>query len=199
MRTRAPSPARPTPPPRARARQAALAQTHFRDVAARRIELPLEPATAAAAWPALLDFLYADRLVLDDGLVLPLLALARRLMVTSLDGYCVDYVQRRLCTANCVVHLRLAVRYALHDLHAECVALAAKGGLRVRVRVSALVRARKWAGVVQGMGLGLHRVGCREAGAALGVEGDGGQQCRWDQAVGTDRLGRVCASGLHGQ
>lgn len=54
-------------------------------------------------------------------------ALARQLLVPALDAACADYVRRRLCGGNCLEHLRAAVRFALHDLHAECVALAAQG------------------------------------------------------------------------
>jgi hypothetical protein len=108
--------------------QAALTQTHFRDVAARRIELRLEPHTAAA-WPALVDYFYNESVALDDATVLPLLALARRLLVASLDAACVDFVRSRLSLATCLDHLRVAVRYSLHDLAAECVALTARGAI----------------------------------------------------------------------
>ncbi|GLC36468.1 hypothetical protein PLESTB_000151500 [Pleodorina starrii] len=105
---------------------AALGQAHFADSAARRIRLTLDPA-AAPAWPTLVEYFYSDRVRLDDCNALPLLALARQLLVPELDAYCTDYVCGRLGAANCLDHLRAAVRFALHDLHSECVALAAQG------------------------------------------------------------------------
>ncbi len=104
---------------------AALGQAHFADSAARRIVLRLDPATLPA-WPALLHYLYTDRVLLDGANVLPLLALARQLLVPELDGYCLDYVGGRLRPGNCLAHLRAAVRFSLHDLHATCVELAAR-------------------------------------------------------------------------
>ncbi|KAG2449309.1 hypothetical protein HYH02_005465 [Chlamydomonas schloesseri] len=104
---------------------AALGQQHFADSAARRIRLSLDR-DVASHWPHLVRYFYTDRVVLDDRCALPLLALARQLLVPELDAACADYVRRRLCGGNCLAHLRAAVRFALHDLHAECVALAAQ-------------------------------------------------------------------------
>ncbi|EFJ48985.1 hypothetical protein VOLCADRAFT_90371 [Volvox carteri f. nagariensis] len=105
---------------------AAFGQDHFADSAARRIRVTLD-AAATPAWPALVEYFYTDRVRLDDSNALPLLALARQLLVSELDSYCMDYVYGRLCVANCLVYMRAAVRFAFHDLHAECVALAAQG------------------------------------------------------------------------
>ncbi|PNW78107.1 hypothetical protein CHLRE_10g464450v5 [Chlamydomonas reinhardtii] len=104
---------------------AALGQDHFADSAARRIRLSLD-AAVAPHWPALVRYFYTDTVALSDTCALPLLALARQLLVPALDAACADYVRRRLCGGNCLEHLRAAVRFALHDLHAECVALAAQ-------------------------------------------------------------------------
>ncbi|GIL61430.1 hypothetical protein Vafri_15878 [Volvox africanus] len=103
----------------------ALIQANFADSAARRIRLTLDPA-AAPAWPTLVDYFYTDRVRLDGVNALPLLALARQLMVSELDAYCTDYVSGILCAGNCLAHLRASVRFAFHDLHAECAALAAQ-------------------------------------------------------------------------
>ncbi|GLI63783.1 hypothetical protein VaNZ11_006864 [Volvox africanus] len=103
----------------------ALTQANFADSAARRIRLTLDPA-AAPAWPTLVDYFYTDRVRLDGFNALPLLALARQLMVSELDAYCMDYVSGTLCAGNCLTHLRASVRFAFHDLHAECAALAAQ-------------------------------------------------------------------------
>lgn len=110
---------------------AALGQSHFADSAARRIRLTLDSATTPA-WPALLEFFYTDRVQVDDVSVLPLLALARQLLVSELDAYCTDYVSGRLCAANCLSLLRAAVRFALQDLQQQCVALAAQSGSAFR-------------------------------------------------------------------
>ncbi|GIM11164.1 hypothetical protein Vretimale_14707 [Volvox reticuliferus] len=103
----------------------ALTQADFADSAARRIRLTLDPA-AAPAWPTLVDFFYTDRVRLDGVNVLPLLALARQLLVSELDAYCTDYVSGHLHAGNCLAHLRASVRFTFHDLHAECTALAAQ-------------------------------------------------------------------------
>ncbi|GFR52649.1 hypothetical protein Agub_g15241, partial [Astrephomene gubernaculifera] len=84
---------------------AALNQTTFADSASRRIRLVLDPA-AAPAWPSLIRYFYSDRILLNDANALPLLALARQLLVSELDSYCTAFVRERMCAANCLEHLR---------------------------------------------------------------------------------------------
>ena len=93
----------------------------------RRIQLNFQPFDAHV-WEQLVGFFYTDKIHLDGSNVLPLLALARQLMVNSVDGFCLSYVRERLQTDNCLHYLREAVRYGLYDLQKDCIALCAQGG-----------------------------------------------------------------------
>jgi hypothetical protein len=44
-----------------------------------------DAASSPGVWPQLLEFFYTDEIVLDDDNVLPLLAMARQLMVKSIE------------------------------------------------------------------------------------------------------------------
>lgn len=97
----------------------------FAEKRTRRIELgfdiPLE------AWPVLIDYFYSDTIVISESNVIGLLALARQLLVTTVDGYCMDFIHQKLNIDNCFQYLRESVKYSIHDLQRDCVKLAAKG------------------------------------------------------------------------
>jgi hypothetical protein len=79
------------------------------------------------AWPQLVDYFYTDLVYITEENVMPLLALSRLLMVNAVDKYCLDFVRERLAVDNCLHYLKEAVKYDIHELQDECVALAAKG------------------------------------------------------------------------
>lgn len=78
-------------------------------------------------WPSLVDYFYQDSLTISEGNVLALLALSRQLLVSSVDQYCLDFVQEHLNTSNCISYLHKAVKYNITDIQQQCIALAAQG------------------------------------------------------------------------
>ncbi|KAL6744753.1 hypothetical protein V8C86DRAFT_3006711 [Haematococcus lacustris] len=96
----------------------------------RTLQLQLS-AAVAPAWPWVLDYFYTDRVTLDSARVLPLLALARQLLISCLEGYCTDFLNARLDTDSCLRFLRVAVQQGLHDVAQRCAALAAAGLYRL--------------------------------------------------------------------
>ncbi|KAG1655220.1 hypothetical protein FOA52_008896 [Chlamydomonas sp. UWO 241] len=97
----------------------------FIEKSARHVRI--ECAGTTAAWPQLVEFFYTDALTISNDNVLPLLALARQLMVPAVDAACMDFIAQRLSPSTCLSYLREAVQYNLHELQRECVVLAAKG------------------------------------------------------------------------
>lgn len=83
--------------------------------------------TARQVWPTLVDYFYTDSITLAEDNVVALLALARQLLVHSVDDFCGDFVTRHLSTHNCLAYLRQAVKYHTGDIQQQCVALAAQG------------------------------------------------------------------------
>jgi hypothetical protein len=85
----------------------------YREASTRRIQLQFD--FERHVWEQLLSFLYTDRITLDDGCVIGMLALARQLMVraragprpqaslcsgAALDHTLASHPRRRRCTAS---------------------------------------------------------------------------------------------------
>ncbi|GFH20400.1 predicted protein, partial [Haematococcus lacustris] len=64
----------------------------------------------------MLEFFYSDELVLTRETVLPMLALARQLMVKSIEDWCMDFAQNSLETGNAIQYLNQAVQVMLEVL-----------------------------------------------------------------------------------
>lgn len=80
-----------------------------------------------------MDYFYEDSITISEGNVCALLALSRQLLVASVDGYCIDFVDQHLSTTNCIAYLRQAVKYNIADIQQRAITLAAQGekeGLR---------------------------------------------------------------------
>ncbi len=77
--------------------------------------------------PAQCEFFYTDSIHITESNVMPLLALARQLLVGTVDSYCTDFVAQRLGVPNCLRYLRQAVTFQLSDIQKDCVTLAAQG------------------------------------------------------------------------
>jgi BTB/POZ domain len=97
----------------------------FKESKAKRIELQFEG--GAEAWPALLQYFYTDRISLEECLVMPLLAMARQLIVPPLEKYCSDFIRECLSESNCLSYLRDAIRFGESFVQKDCIAYAACG------------------------------------------------------------------------
>ncbi|KAF8066325.1 klhl40b [Scenedesmus sp. PABB004] len=97
----------------------------FSESSTRVIELHLDK--SEEVWPALVDYFYSDTIPINDDNVLPLLSLARQLLVPTVDSFCLDFVSSRLSVDNCISYLRRAAKYAIDDIQQTCIELAAQG------------------------------------------------------------------------
>ncbi|KAL6751360.1 BTB/POZ protein [Haematococcus lacustris] len=99
--------------------------SHFREGKERVIHLGIDD--PAGVWPTMLEFFYSDELVLTRETVLPMLALARQLMVKSIEDWCMDFAQNSLETGNAIQYLNQAVQFNCDSFRDSCVTLVAEG------------------------------------------------------------------------
>lgn len=76
----------------------------FSESRSKTIELHLEK--CEDVWPLVVDYFYSDSITVDEGNACALLALSRQLLISQLDGFCTDFLQRHLSTPNCLSYLR---------------------------------------------------------------------------------------------
>ncbi|KAJ9515469.1 hypothetical protein QJQ45_016458 [Haematococcus lacustris] len=113
--------------------------SHFREGKERVIHLGIDDPAAMrchglllllllpGVWPTMLEFFYSDELVLTRETVLPMLALARQLMVKSIEDWCMDFAQNSLETGNAIQYLNQAVQFNCDSFRDSCVTLVAEG------------------------------------------------------------------------
>lgn len=81
----------------------------------------------ACVFMVLVRFFYADPLRITGENVLPLMALARQLMVPTVEEACMRFIQSQLRPETSLSLIQEAVMYQLEDVLQDCVRLAAKG------------------------------------------------------------------------
>lgn len=86
----------------------------------------LEIDKGLAHFPTVIRYFYSDIAAINGTNVLPLLSLARQLLVASLESYCTAFLQQHLNKRSCLAFLRDAVKHSLSDVASNCVAIFAK-------------------------------------------------------------------------